>query len=128
MQRGRGYRDKPPIATPVHVLVFNRILRRGLLLDSGIVVRPHSVDSSLNVPHFSHRVATNVHHSRMGIKCSVRVLPTTLLQRLVLPILPTGVSVVEKKVTCLTIARRSLTSRLPRDRAATRSPHLTREG
>jgi hypothetical protein len=128
MLRGRGYRDKPPIATPVHALASNRILSRDLLLDSGTVVRPHFVDSSLNVPHFSHRVATNVHHSRMGIKCSARVLPTTLLQRPVLPTLPTGVSVVEKKVTCLTTAQRSLTSRLPRDRAATRSPHLTREG
>jgi hypothetical protein len=128
MQRGRGYRDKPPIATPVRVLAFNRIISRGLLLDSGIMVRPHSVDSSRNVLHYSHRIATNVHHSRMRIKRSVRVLPTTLLQRLVLPILPTGVSDVEKKFTCPTIARRSPTNRLPRDRATTRSLHLTLEG
>jgi hypothetical protein len=79
MQRGRGYRDKPLIATPVCVLVFSRILSRGLPLDSGIVVRPHSVDSFRNVPHSSHRIATNVHRSSKEIKHSVRVLPITLL-------------------------------------------------
>jgi hypothetical protein len=128
MQRGKGYRDKPLVATPVHVLAFSRLISRGLLLDSGIVVRPLSVDSSRNVPHSSRRIVTNILRSRMGIKHSVRVLPTTLPRRLVLPILPTGVFDVGKKVTCPTIALRSPTSRLPRDRAATRSQHLTLEG
>jgi hypothetical protein len=128
MIRGKGYRDKPLVATPVHVLAFSRIINRGLLLDSGIVVRPLSVVSSCNVPYSSCRIETNVLRSRMGIKHSVRVLPITLPRRLVLLVLPTGVSNVRKKVTCPTIALRSPTSRLPRDRAATRSQQITLEG
>jgi hypothetical protein len=121
MLRGKGYRDKPQVATPVHVLAFSRIINKGLLLVSGIVVRSLSVVSSRNVPHSSRRIATNVLRSRMGIKHSVRVLLITLPRRLVLLVPPTGVSDVGKNVTCPTIALRSPTSRLPRDRAATKS-------
>jgi hypothetical protein len=128
MLRGKGYRDKPLVATLVHVLAFSRIINRGLLLVSGIVGRSLSTVSSRNVPHSSRRIATNVLRSRVGIKHSVRVLPIILPRRLVLLVPPTGVSDVGKKVTCPTIALRSLTSRLPRDRAAIRSQHLTPEG
>jgi hypothetical protein len=78
MLRGKGCRDKPPVATLVHVLVFSRIINRGLLLVSGIVVRSLSTVSSRNVPHSSRRMATNVLRSRMGIKHSVRALPIIL--------------------------------------------------
>jgi hypothetical protein len=128
MLRGKGYRDKPLVATLVHVLVFSRIVNRGLLLVSGIVVKSLSVVSSHNVPHSSRRIATNVLCSRVGIKHSIRVLPIILPQILVLLVPPTGVSDVRKKVACPTIVLRSLTSRLPRDRATTRSQHLTPEG
>jgi hypothetical protein len=121
MLRGKGCRDKPLVATLVHVLVFNRIINRGLLLVSGIVVRSLSAVSSRNVPDSSRRIATNVLRSRMGIKHSVRVLLIILPRRLVLLVPPIGVSDVGKKVTCPIIALRSLTSILLRDRAATRS-------
>jgi hypothetical protein len=128
MLRGKGYKDKPLVATPVHVLAFSIIINRGLLLVSGIVGRSLFVVSSHNVPHSRRRIATNVLRSRVGIKHSVRVLPIILPRRLVLPVPPTGVSDVGKKVTCPIIALRSLTSRLPRDRVATTSQHLTLEG
>jgi hypothetical protein len=118
MLRGKGYRDKPLVATPVHVLAFS----------SGIVVRSLSTVSFHNVPHSNRRIATNVLRSRVGIKHSIRVLPIILPRRLVLPVSPTGVFDVGKKVTCPTISLRSPTSRLPRGRAATRSQHLTPEG
>jgi hypothetical protein len=50
MLRGKGYRDRPPVATLIHVLVFSRVINRGLLLVNGIVVRSLSVVSSRNVP------------------------------------------------------------------------------
>jgi hypothetical protein len=107
---------------------FSRIINRGLLLVSGIVVRSLSTVSSRNVPHSNRRMATNVLRSRMEIKHNVRALPIILPQRLVLPIPPTGVFDVGKKVTCPTIVLRSPTNRLPRGRAATRSQHRTLEG
>jgi hypothetical protein len=128
MLRGKGYRDKPPVATLVHVLVFSRIINRGLLLVSGIVVRYLFMVSSHNVPHSNRRIAINILCSRMGIKHSVRAPLIILPRRLVLLVPPTGVFDVGKKVACLTIVVRSPTSRLPRGRAATRSQHLTLEG
>jgi hypothetical protein len=128
MLRGKGYRDKPLVAILVHVLAFSRIINKGLLLVSGIVARSLSAVSSRNIPHSNRRIATNVLRSRVGIKHSVRVLPIILPQKLVLPVPPTGVSDMGKKVTCLTIVLRSPTSRLPKGRAATRSQHLTSEG
>jgi hypothetical protein len=107
---------------------FSRIINRDLLLVSGIVVRSLSAVSSRNVPHSSHRMATNVLRSRMGIKHSVRTLPIILPRRLVLPVPLTGVSDMGKKVTCPTIILRRPTNRLPRGRVATRSQHLTPEG
>jgi hypothetical protein len=74
MLRGKGYRDRPLVATLVHVLVFSRVINRGLLLASGIVVRSLSTVSSRNVPHSSRRMATNVLRSRVGIKHIVRAL------------------------------------------------------
>jgi hypothetical protein len=74
MLRGKGYRDKPPVATLVHVLVFSRIINRGLLLVSGIVVRSLSTVCSRNVPHSNRRIATNTLRSRVGIKHSGRAL------------------------------------------------------
>jgi hypothetical protein len=127
MLKEKGYRDKPLVATLVHVLVFSRIINRGLLLVSGIVVRSLSAVSSRNIPHCSRRMATNVLRSRMEIKHSVRALLIILPRRLVLPVSLIGVSDVGKKVTCPTIVLRSLTSRLPRGRAATRNQHLTPE-
>jgi hypothetical protein len=79
MLRGKGLRDRPPVATLVHVLVFSRVINRGLLLVSGIVVRSLSVVSSHNVPRSSHRMAINVLCSRVGIKHNVKALPIILL-------------------------------------------------
>jgi hypothetical protein len=47
MLREKGYRDKPLVATLVHVLAFSRIINRGILLVSGIVVRSLSAVSSV---------------------------------------------------------------------------------
>jgi hypothetical protein len=78
MLRGKGFRDKLLVVTLVRVLVFSRVINRGLLLVSGIVVRSLSVISSRNVPHFSRRMATNALRNRVGINLSVRVLPIIL--------------------------------------------------
>jgi hypothetical protein len=78
MPRGKGFRDRPLVATLVHVLVFSRVINRGLLLVSGIMVRSLSAVSSRNVPRSSRRMATNVLRSRVEIKHSVRALPIIL--------------------------------------------------
>jgi hypothetical protein len=74
MPRGKDFRDRPPVVTLVRVLVFSRVINRGLLLVSGIMVRSLFAISSRNVPHSSHRMATNALRSRVGISLSVRVL------------------------------------------------------
>jgi hypothetical protein len=79
MPRGKGFRDRPPVATLVHVLVFSKVINRGLLLVSGIMVRSLFAISSRNVPHSSRRMATNTLHSRVEIRLSVRALPIILL-------------------------------------------------
>jgi hypothetical protein len=66
MQRGKGFRDRPPVVTLVRVLVSSKIINRGLLLVSGIVVRS------------SHRMATHALRRRVRIRLSVRVLPIIL--------------------------------------------------
>jgi hypothetical protein len=73
-------------------------------------------------------MVTNALHSIMGISLSARVLPIILQQRPVLPIPPTSVSDVGKRVTCPIIALRRSTSRLYRGRVVTRSLHLILEG
>jgi hypothetical protein len=78
MPRGKGFRDRLLVVTLVRVLVFSRVINRGLLLVSGIVVRSLSAISFRNVPHFSHRMATNALRVRVGISLSVRVLPIIL--------------------------------------------------
>jgi hypothetical protein len=70
-------------------------------------------------------MATHALRSRVGISLSVRALPIIPLWRLVFLIPPIDVFDMGKKVTCLTIALRSPTSRLPRDRVVTRSLRLT---
>jgi hypothetical protein len=79
MLRGKGFRDRPPVVTLVHVLVSSKVINRGLLLVSGIVVMSLSAISSSNVPHSSHRMATNALRNRVGISLSVRALPIILL-------------------------------------------------
>jgi hypothetical protein len=74
MPRGKGFRDRLLVVTLVRVLVSNKVINRGLLLVSGIVVRSLSAISSHNVPHFSRRMATHALRSRVGIRLSVRVL------------------------------------------------------
>jgi hypothetical protein len=74
MPRGKGFRDKLLVVTLVRVLVSSKVINRGLLLVSGIVVRSLSAISSRNVPHSSRRMATNALRSRVGISLSVRVL------------------------------------------------------
>jgi hypothetical protein len=78
MPRGKGFRDRLLVVTLVRVLVFSRVINRGLLLVSGIVVRSLSAISFRNVPHFSRRMATNALRVRVGISLSVRVLPIIL--------------------------------------------------
>jgi hypothetical protein len=78
MPRGKDFRDRPLVVTLIRVLVSNRVINRGLLLVSGIVVRSLSAISSRNVPHSSHRMATNALCSRVGISLSVRALPIIL--------------------------------------------------
>jgi hypothetical protein len=79
MPRGKGFRDRLPVATLISVLVSSKVINRGLHLVSGIVVRSPSTISFRNVPHSSRRMATNALHSRVGIRLSVRALPTILL-------------------------------------------------
>jgi hypothetical protein len=78
MPRGKGFRDRLLVVTLVLVLVSSRLINRGLLLVSGIVVRSLSAISFCNIPHSSRRMATNALRSRMGINLSARVLPIIL--------------------------------------------------
>jgi hypothetical protein len=78
MPRGKGFRDRLLVVTLVLILVSSRVINRGLLLVSGIMVRSLSAISSRNVPHSSHRMATNALRSRVGISHSIRVLPIIL--------------------------------------------------
>jgi hypothetical protein len=78
MPRGKGFRDRLLVVTLVRVLAFSRVINRGLLLVSGIVVRSLSTISSRNVPHSSRRMATNTLRNRVGINLSIRVLPIIL--------------------------------------------------
>jgi hypothetical protein len=78
MPRGKGFRDRPLVATLVRILVSSKVINRGLLLVNGIVVRSLSTISSRNVPYSSRRMATNALCSRVGIRLSVRALPTIL--------------------------------------------------
>jgi phosphatidylglycerophosphate synthase len=78
MPRGKGFRDKLLVVTLILVLVFSRVINRGLLLVSGIVVRSLSTISSRNVPHSSRRMAINALRSRVGISLSIKVLPIIL--------------------------------------------------
>jgi hypothetical protein len=78
MPRGKGFRDRLLVVTLVRVLVSSKVINRGLLLVSGIMVRSLSAISSRNVPHSSRRMTTNALCSRVGISLSVRVLPIIL--------------------------------------------------
>jgi hypothetical protein len=78
MPRGKGFRDRLLVVTLVCVLVSSRVINRGLLLVSGIMVRSLSTISSRNVLHSSCRMATNALRNRVGISLSVRVLPIIL--------------------------------------------------
>jgi hypothetical protein len=78
MPRGKDFRDRLLVVTLVHVLVSSKVINRVLLLVSGIMVRSLSAISSRNVPHSSHRMATNTLRSRVGISLSVKVLPIIL--------------------------------------------------
>jgi hypothetical protein len=75
MPREKGFRDRLLVVTLVRVLVFSRVINRGLLLVSGIVVRSLSAISSHNIPHSSRRMATHALRSKVGINLSVRALP-----------------------------------------------------
>jgi hypothetical protein len=74
MPRGKGFRDRLLVVTLVRVLVSSKVINRGLLLVSGIVVRSLSAISSRNVLHSSRKMATNALRSRVGISLSVRAL------------------------------------------------------
>jgi hypothetical protein len=78
MPRGKCFRDRLLVVTLIRVLVSSRVINRGLLLVSGIVVRSLSAISFRNVPHSSRRMATNALRSRVEISLSVRVLPIIL--------------------------------------------------
>jgi hypothetical protein len=78
MPRGKGFRDRLLVVTLVRVLVSSRVINRGLLLVSGVMVRSLSIISSRNVPHSSRRMTTNALRSRVGISHSVKVLPIIL--------------------------------------------------
>jgi hypothetical protein len=78
MPRGKGFRDRLLIVTLILVLVYSRVINRGLLLVSGIVVRSLFAISSRNVPHSSYRMVTNALCNRMGISLSARVLSIIL--------------------------------------------------
>jgi hypothetical protein len=114
MPRGKDFRDRPPIVTLIRVLVSSRVINRGLLLVSGIVVRSLSAISSHNVPHSSRRMATNALRSRVGISLSVRVLPIILQWRPVLLIPPQQM--------LLMWERRSLVLQLPWEAQPADSP------
>jgi hypothetical protein len=74
MPRGKGFRDRLLVVTLIRVLVSSKVINRGLLLVSEIMVKSLSTICSRNVPHSSRRMATNALHSRVGISLSVRVL------------------------------------------------------
>jgi hypothetical protein len=78
MLRGKGFRDRLLVVTLIRVLVSSRVINKGLLLVSGIVVRSLSAISFRNIPHSSRRMATNALRNRVGISLSVRVLPIIL--------------------------------------------------
>jgi hypothetical protein len=78
MPRGKGFRDRLLVVTLVLVLVSSRVINRGLLLVSGIVVRSLFAISSRNIPHSSRRMITNALRSRMEISLSAKVLPIIL--------------------------------------------------
>jgi hypothetical protein len=78
MLRGKGFKDRLLVVTLVRILVSSKVINRGLLLVSGIVVRSLSAISSRNVPHSSRRMATNALRSRVGISLCARVLPIIL--------------------------------------------------
>jgi hypothetical protein len=78
MPRGKGFRDRLLVVTLVRVLVSSRVINRGLLLVSGIVVRSLSAISFRNVPHSSRRMATNTLRIRVEISLSIRVLSIIL--------------------------------------------------
>jgi hypothetical protein len=75
MPRGKGFRYRLLVVTLIHVLGSSKVINRGLLLVSGIVVRSLSVIIFRNVPHSSRRMATHALRSRVGIGLSVRALP-----------------------------------------------------
>jgi hypothetical protein len=78
MPRGKGFRDRLLVVTLVRVLVSSKVINRGLLLVSGIMVRSLSAISSRNIPYSSRRMATNAIRSRVGIRLSIRALPIIL--------------------------------------------------
>jgi hypothetical protein len=78
MPRGKGFRDRLLVVTLVLILVSSRLINRGLLLVSGIMVRSLSAISFRNVPHFSRRMVTNALCSKMEINLNVRVFPIIL--------------------------------------------------
>jgi hypothetical protein len=78
MPRGKGFRDRPPVATLVSVLVSSKVINRGIHLVSGIMVRSLSAISFCNIPYSSRKMATNTLRNRVGIRLSVRALPTIL--------------------------------------------------
>jgi hypothetical protein len=78
MPREKGFRDRLLVVTLVLVLVSSRVINKGLLLVSGIVVKSLSAISFRNVSHSSRRMVANALHSRMEINLSARVLPIIL--------------------------------------------------
>jgi hypothetical protein len=78
MPRGNGFRDRLLVVTLIRVLGSSRVINRGLLLVSAIVVRSLSAISSRNVPHSNRRMVTNALCNRVGINLSVKVLPIIL--------------------------------------------------
>jgi hypothetical protein len=78
MPRGKGFRDRLLVVTLVRILVSSRVINKGLLLVSGIMVRSLFAISFHNVPHSSRRMVTNALRNRVGINLSVRVLPIIL--------------------------------------------------
>jgi hypothetical protein len=77
-KRKKGFRNRPLVATLVSILVFSKVISRGIHLVSGIVVSSLPVISFRNIPRFSRIMATNTLSSRVGISLSVRALSTTL--------------------------------------------------
>jgi hypothetical protein len=78
MPRGKGFKDRPPVVTLICILVSSKVINRGLLLVSGIVVRSLFAISSRNVPHSSCKMTIHALCSRVGIRLSIRALPIIL--------------------------------------------------